>query len=71
MQRTRLRSWQLTPREYWAQLALWMIGAVLIDHYLLGRSTLDWLIALVASAVVSYGIVVAARFIPVWHKHRL
>lgn len=68
-----LKSWQLTPREYWRLFfPLWLVGSVLAYHYLIGGyNDLGWILFYLASAVVSYGIVIACRFIPRWHKHRL
>jgi hypothetical protein len=44
----------------------------LITHYLLhGGTDLAWSLVYVACGVVAYGIVILARFIPAWHKHRL
>jgi hypothetical protein len=72
MQRTRLKRWQLTPREYWLHLALWLGGTLLVTHYLLhGGSTLGWFVVLVTVGVFAYGVVIAARFLPGWHRHRL
>jgi hypothetical protein len=63
---------QLTPREMWLLLGLWVIGSVLTTHYLLhGGTDLSWFLVYLASGAVAYVIVILARFIPAWHKHRL
>jgi hypothetical protein len=67
-----LRRWKLYGREYWLWLALWVVGTVLVTHFLLhGGTDLSAFLAVVAVGVVCYGIVIAARFVPLWHKHRL
>jgi hypothetical protein len=66
------RWWQLYPREWWVTVALWVTSSLLITHYVLhGGTDASWFLVSLACGFVAYGIVLAARFIPLWHKHRL
>lgn len=67
-----MKRWQLTGREYWLWLALWIVGTVLASHWLVSRNNdLRFLIVSIAAALIAYVIVIIARLIPAWRKHRV
>jgi hypothetical protein len=66
-----MKRWKLTPRENWLYLALWLIVSTATNLALGGVSDLGWLFVALGATVPAYLLVIAARFIPAWHKHRL